>query len=160
MSSRLYTTSSRYVTHVTQTNNQISEFQTAKQNNFKLQEYVSAASHTRNYMAHNLLHDEVPGLPERVREDTRRQGGVRHWGAAQALHDPHCQHEIAEQCVHTHILAKKPLKLLDAEHVPGDGVRDGRQDPVHLTHGCFAVLDMTWWQPVPNVLAAVGSESE
>ena len=116
--------------------------------------------HTRNYVAHNLIHDEVPGLPERVREDARRQGGIRHRSAAQGLHHPHCQHEIAEHGVHEHVLAEGALEVFDAQHVPGDGLRDGRQHPVQLTHGGFAVVVFSSREVHQIFVAAVGSRAD
>lgn len=59
-------------------------------------------------------------------------GGVGDGGAVVELHEPLCQDEVPEERRDQQVLAEQPLEQLLWEDVPGDGVRDGREDPVQL----------------------------
>ena len=69
-----------------------------------------------------------------------RQDRMRDGRAVQGLHDPLGEEEIPEKTGDEQVLAKELLKEIAVEHVPGDRVCNGREDPIKLAlHGAAVV---------------------
>ena len=74
---------------------------------------------------------EVPRLPQRMLVGGRH-GRIGDGRAAERLHDALGEQEVAKEARHEQILAEELLKELAVEHIPRNGVRDGREYPVEL----------------------------
>ena len=84
---------------------------------------------------------EVPGLPEGVLVGGW-EWGVGDGRAVEGLHDALGEQEVAEEAGDEQVLAEELLEEVAVEHVPGDGVRDGGEDPVELAHHGAPVGDL------------------
>mmetsp|Transcript_26849 Transcript_26849/g.63729 ORF Transcript_26849/g.63729 Transcript_26849/m.63729 type:complete len:470 (+) Transcript_26849:3155-4564(+) len=81
---------------------------------------------------------KVPRLPHRVLV-RRRHLRVGDRVAVGGAHDPLRKEEVAEERRHEQVLSEELLEERPREHVPGDGVGNGGEDPVELPEECFPV---------------------
>ena len=87
------------------------------------------------------LHGQIPGKPQRMIV-RRREGRVAHRGAVEGAQYPVGKQKVAEHTGHDEVLTEQPLEERAGQHLPRDGVRDGREDPVQLSEGGLPVVDL------------------
>mmetsp|Transcript_21798 Transcript_21798/g.47157 ORF Transcript_21798/g.47157 Transcript_21798/m.47157 type:complete len:110 (+) Transcript_21798:336-665(+) len=72
----------------------------------------------------------------------RGQGGMAHGSAVEVAQNPIGQQEVAEHTGNDQILAEQPLKQWTRQHVPGNGVGNGGEDPIQLPQRSLPIVDL------------------
>ena len=68
---------------------------------------------------------------------------MTYWSAIIGLHDSLGQKKVSEQGSHQKILSKQLLEGVSRKGVPGNGVRDGREDPIKFPQHGSSVTKLT-----------------